>query len=130
MKQLQLETSAGAVDSGVEDRSREYAAVVEKWVSRLAGSAVDADDVVQEVFLVVQRRFAEWRAEAKISTWLYRITERVVHRQRDKQRIRQWSQGLADDFTAQIPCHGPTPGAELEQTQPRGRGRAAPGRPD
>ncbi len=125
MKQLQLQTSAGAVDFGVEDLFREYAAVVEKWVSRLAGSAVDADDVVQEVFLVVQRRFAEWRAEAKISTWLYRITERVVHRQRDKQRIGQWSQGLADDFTAQIPCHGLTPAAELEQKQTRGLVQAA-----
>lgn len=115
MNKLQLQSSAGVVDFGVEDLFREYAAVVEKWVTRLAGSAVDADDVVQEVFLVVQRRFAEWRAEARISTWLYRITKLVVHRQRDQQR-QQWAD-VAEDVTAQIPCPHPTPAAELEQKQ-------------
>jgi RNA polymerase sigma-70 factor, ECF subfamily len=119
MNKLQLQTSAGAVDFGVEELFRTYAAVVEKWVARLAGTAIDAEDVVQEVFLVVQRRFAEWRAEAKISTWLYRITERVVRRQRDRQRLSQWTQGLAEDFTAQIPCEGQTPAAALEGKQAR-----------
>src|SRR5258706_5284111 len=33
---------------------RTYAGQVERWVTRLAGPAVDAEDVVQEVFLVVQ----------------------------------------------------------------------------
>src|SRR4051794_34173424 len=97
MKQLQLqfETGPGAdSQTNVDDLFREYAPRVEKWVNRLAGPTVDAEDVVQEVFLVVQRRFSEWRAEAKISTWLYRITERVVYRQRDKQRIGQWLRGL------------------------------------
>ncbi|HXI56744.1 MAG TPA: RNA polymerase sigma factor [Polyangia bacterium] len=113
----QLQTSAGPLDFGVEDLFRDYAAIVEKWVTRLAGPAVDADDVVQEVFMVVQRRLAEWRAEAKISTWLYRITERVVHRQRHKQRLGQWAAGLAEDFTDQIPCQAPTPVAQLESKQ-------------
>jgi RNA polymerase sigma-70 factor (ECF subfamily) len=119
MIKLQLQSSAGAVDFGVEELFRAYAAVVERWVARLAGSAIDAEDVVQEVFLVVQRRLAEWRAEANISTWLYRITERVVRRQRDRQRLGQWAQGLAEDFTAQIPCDGHTPAAALEHKQTR-----------
>jgi RNA polymerase sigma-70 factor (ECF subfamily) len=113
----QLQSSAGPVEFGVEDLFRDYAAIVEKWVARLAGPAVDADDVVQEVFMVVQRRLAEWRAEAKISTWLYRITERVVRRQRHKQRVGQWAEVLAEDFTDQIPCHAPTPAAHLETKQ-------------
>ena len=125
MSKLQLQSSAGPVDFGVEDLFREYAAVVEKWVARLAGTAVDAEDVVQEVFLVVQRRLAEWRAEAKISTWLYRITERVVHRQRDKQRLGQWAQGLADDFTAQISCDRLSPAAALERKQALALARTA-----
>src|SRR6266478_7119960 len=113
----QLQPSAGPIGFGVEDLFRDYAAIVEKWVARLAGPAVDADDVVQEVFMVVQRRLAEWRADAKISTWLFRITERVVHRQRHKQRLDQWAEGLAEDFTDQIPCDGPTPAAQLESKQ-------------
>ena len=63
-------------------------------VARLyVANASIADEVVQEVFLIVQRRLPEWRADAKITTWLYRITERVVHRQRRKQRMGRWLRG-------------------------------------
>jgi RNA polymerase sigma-70 factor (ECF subfamily) len=96
---------------------REHAAQVERWVMRLGGPGVDAEDVVQEVFLVVQRRLTEWRAEAKVTTWLYRITERVVHRQRRKQRMSRWLRGLAGDFTEQIPGERLTPVDELERKQ-------------
>jgi len=96
---------------------RAHAAEVERWVARLAGPAVDAEDVVQEVFLVVQRRLPEWRAEAKLTTWLYRITERVVHRQRRKQRIGRWLRGLAGDFAGQIPAERLTPVDDLERKQ-------------
>ena len=96
---------------------RAHAAEVERWVARLAGPAVDAEDVVQEVFLVVQRRLPEWRAEAKLTTWLYRITERVVHRQRRKQRIGRWLRGLAGDFAAQIPAERLTPVDDLERKE-------------
>src|SRR5262249_11046146 len=71
------------------------AGLVERWATRLAGTGLDAEDVVQEVFLVVQRRLPEWRGDAKITSWLYRITERVVLRQRRKQRARRWLRGLA-----------------------------------
>lgn len=96
---------------------RAHAAEVERWVTRLAGPTVDAEDVVQEVFLVAQRRLPEWRAEAKMTTWLYRITERVVHRQLRKQRIGRWLRGLAGDFAAQIPTERLTPVEDLERKQ-------------
>jgi RNA polymerase sigma-70 factor, ECF subfamily len=96
---------------------RTYAGQVERWVVRLGGPGIDAEDVVQEVFLVVQRRLAEWRAEAKVTTWLYRITERVVHRQRRKQRMTRWLRGLAGDFAEQIPTERLTPVDELERKE-------------
>jgi RNA polymerase sigma-70 factor (ECF subfamily) len=96
---------------------RAHAAEVERWVTRLAGPTVDAEDVVQEVFLVVQRRLPEWRAEAKVTTWLYRITERVVHRQRRKQRMGRWLRGLAGDFADDIPAERLTPVDDLERKQ-------------
>jgi RNA polymerase sigma-70 factor (ECF subfamily) len=96
---------------------RAHAAEVERWVVRLAGPTVDAEDVVQEVFLVVQRRLPEWRAEAKMTTWLYRITERVVHRQRRKQRMGRWLRGLAGDFAGDLPTERLTPVEDLERKQ-------------
>jgi RNA polymerase sigma-70 factor (ECF subfamily) len=45
---------------------------------RLGVSALHLDDVVQEVFLVVHRRLAEFEARSSLKTWLFAITRRVV----------------------------------------------------
>ena len=58
---------------------------VARWARRLGGPEIDVEDIVHEVFLVVQRRLDEWRGDALISTWLYEITFRVV-----QQRRRRW----------------------------------------
>jgi RNA polymerase sigma-70 factor (ECF subfamily) len=46
--------------------------------------------MVHEVFMVVQRRLHEFRGDAKITTWLYRITERIVFDRRRKDRKLRW----------------------------------------
>jgi RNA polymerase sigma-70 factor, ECF subfamily len=81
---------------------REHADIVKRWALRLGGPRIDAEDVVHDVFMVAQRRLAEFRGDAKITTWLYRITERVVHKQLHRQRIGSWLRGLAGDFAARI----------------------------
>src|SRR5512136_2475261 len=40
----------------------------------MAGNAVDAEDISQEVFLKVFRSFSTFRRGAKLGSWLYRIT--------------------------------------------------------
>ena len=52
---------------------REHSATVSKWVRRLWGpggvsGSVDAEDLLQEVFLVVQRRLDSFRFEAALTT--------------------------------------------------------------
>ena len=74
---------------------REHSAVVSKWVTRLwgpggASGMVDAEDLLQEVFLVVQRRLGTFRAEAALTTWLYGITVLVVNGRRKKERWRRF----------------------------------------
>jgi RNA polymerase sigma-70 factor (ECF subfamily) len=69
---------------------RVYAPDVSRWARRLRGPGADVDDVVHEVFLVAHRRLAEFRGEARISTWLYAITVRVVQGQRRKARWLRW----------------------------------------
>jgi RNA polymerase sigma-70 factor (ECF subfamily) len=73
---------------------REHSAVVSKWVRRLWGprirvSSVDTEDLLQEVFLVVQRRIGSFRADATLTTWLYGITILVVNARRRKERWRR-----------------------------------------
>jgi RNA polymerase sigma-70 factor (ECF subfamily) len=44
---------------------------------RMLGSAAEAEEVAQEVFLRVHRSVAEFRGQARLSTWLYAITSRL-----------------------------------------------------
>ncbi|HTA21330.1 MAG TPA: RNA polymerase sigma factor, partial [Polyangia bacterium] len=61
---------------------------VARWAERLGGPRVDHEEIVQEVFLIVDRKLAEFRGDAKLTTWLFRITTRVVanHRRRARRR--------------------------------------------
>jgi RNA polymerase sigma-70 factor (ECF subfamily) len=52
---------------------------------------INIDDVVQEVFVVVQRRLAEFEGRSDIKTWLFGITRRVV-RSHVRQQIRSRTQ--------------------------------------
>jgi len=69
---------------------RIHAPDVMHWIARLAGPHSDIEDMVHEVFMVVQRRLHEFRGDAKITTWLYRITERIVFDRRRKDRKLRW----------------------------------------
>jgi RNA polymerase sigma-70 factor (ECF subfamily) len=84
---------------------RGHAALVSRWAGRLAGPGFDVEDIVHDVFLVVQRRLDQFRGDALLSTWLYEITVRVVQSRRRSQRRQQrwlwpWSRGRsAHDWT-------------------------------
>jgi RNA polymerase sigma-70 factor, ECF subfamily len=61
---------------------------VARLVHRMTGSRADLEDLVQEVFLQVHRSIADFRGDARFSTWLYRLTVNVVlmHRRSAKSR--------------------------------------------
>jgi len=90
---------------------------VRRWVLRIAGPSVDADDIVHEVFIVAQRRLHEFRGDAKLTTWLYRITAFVSLRQLRKQRVRGTVHGLTSDLADQVASLEPTPCEQLEEKQ-------------
>jgi RNA polymerase sigma-70 factor, ECF subfamily len=75
---------------GAGELYRQHGALVAGWAARLLGPGADVEDVVQEVFLVVQRRLSSFRGEAKVTTWLYEITLRVSRSWRRRRRIRRW----------------------------------------
>jgi len=97
---------------------RAHAATVARWAGRLAGPGADVEDIVHEIFLIAGRRLPEFRGESKVSTWLYRITERVALgcRRRDRFRRRFWlarSTEIEDTFAPSQP----TPVDLLERHQ-------------
>ncbi len=45
------------------------------------------DDALQDVFIVVQRRLAEFDGKAQLSTWLYAIALRIARKYRVRARL-------------------------------------------
>jgi RNA polymerase sigma factor (sigma-70 family) len=94
-----------------------YEPSVERWVRRLAGPGADVEDLVHDVFLVALRRRHEFRGDAKLSTWLFRITERIVRKRRFRQRVHGFLNLVFRDSTAALAPASPTPLEELERRQ-------------
>lgn len=90
---------------------------VARWAARLGGPAVDVDDVVQDVFMVVHRQLGGFRGEASVATWLYRITANVVRDRRRRDRWRRFFSGLGTDVAARLPSPGATPIETVEQRE-------------
>jgi RNA polymerase sigma-70 factor (ECF subfamily) len=91
-----------------------YAATVARWASRLAGPRLDAEDLVHEVFLTVHRELPHFRGDAKITTWLYRITDNIV-RDRRRKELRRWRRHRLVGGEADRAPAGPTPLEQLER---------------
>lgn len=59
-----------------------------RLVNRMLGPSADLEDVVQEVFVQVHKSLGDFRAEAKFTTWLHRVTVNVVLMHRRAKRSR------------------------------------------
>jgi len=84
------ESAARAIRTGIPDFDTIYEAHVDfAWqiVRRMGVSAADADDVVQEAFVIVHRRLAAFEGRAAIKTWVFKILVHLVrHYWRRQQR--------------------------------------------
>jgi RNA polymerase sigma-70 factor, ECF subfamily len=105
---------------------RTQAEQVARWVAHLGGPDTDVEDLVHEVFLIVQRRLPEFRGEAKLTSWLYQITLRVVRGARRTDRIRRWIRwARRSDVARALAPASVTPVDELERRQAIARVYAA-----
>jgi len=68
---------------------RDQARAVLRWVIRLGGPHLDAQDVAHEVFAVALRRASTFRGGSE-TAWLYGITRRVVANARRRSRLRRF----------------------------------------
>ncbi len=71
------------------------------WVARrVIGSHDDADDVVQDVFVKVYAGLKDFRGEAGIYTWLYRITVNVALNALRKKKVKEFVR--YDEFAEEL----------------------------
>lgn len=115
-----MEQTTEAPRLDVASLYRAHGASVARWAARLGGPGVEVDDIVQEVFLVLERRLPTFRDEGgKITTWLFRATAKVVQTARRKQRVRRWLSRTPPDLVVHMGMgvSGLNPGEVLEQRQ-------------
>jgi RNA polymerase sigma-70 factor (ECF subfamily) len=114
LRAVDADVRAPAMRPDLEATYRAHADDVAKWARRLGGPELDVEDIVHEVFLVVGRRLSEWRGDAKLTTWLYEITLRVVS---DRRRRWRWLR-LGGSARAEAPEVGEDALARLSADQP------------
>jgi RNA polymerase sigma-70 factor (ECF subfamily) len=115
-----LAASGPETAESIETIYDRYAPQVERWARRLAGPQFDAEDLLHDIFLVVMRSWPEFRGEAKITTWLFRITQQVVRWRRRNDALRRWlwgrhGQDTQDTINARTSV--PTPVEEIERRE-------------
>jgi RNA polymerase sigma-70 factor (ECF subfamily) len=94
-----------------------YEPLVERWVRRLAGPGADVEDLIHDVFVVALRRRGDFRGEARVSTWLFRITHFVVGKRRFRQKCRRILDVLHRSQVEAMSPPSPTPLELVEQHQ-------------
>lgn len=83
-------------DSAFKELVETYRSMVVNTCFGLLHNTEDAEDVAQDVFIEVFRSVASFRADSKISTWLYRIAvNRSLNFIRDNKK-RKWFQSFDD----------------------------------
>jgi RNA polymerase sigma-70 factor (ECF subfamily) len=55
---------------------------------RLTGSKAEAEDLAQDILMALPRKLAGWRAEARFTTWLYRVAVNAAQDRRRRQAVR------------------------------------------
>ena len=74
-------------EAAFEQLYREYSDGVFHVALRVVGDSSLAQDVLQEVFIVVFRRIETWRGDGSLKSWLYQITVRSALRARRRRPL-------------------------------------------
>ncbi|MDN5924466.1 MAG: RNA polymerase sigma factor [Xanthomonadales bacterium] len=85
-----------------EQLLRRHQGMVRAQLRRLLrGDEAAADDLAQETFVIAWRKLSQFRAEAKFSTWLYRIAYACFLQAMRKKSL---PMNAADDVLQQLPA--------------------------
>src|SRR4030095_2061388 len=82
---------------------------------RMLGSRAEAEEIAQETFLRAHRGIADFRGDAKLSTWLYAIASRLCLNRLGTGERRLGRQG--EQALLRLPQTGAGPDAALEQSE-------------
>jgi RNA polymerase sigma-70 factor (ECF subfamily) len=92
----------------------QYQQTVYRWALTLADDPDDADDLVQETFILVARKLGSYEASGSFSAWLYSITRRAAGQRRRLVRRRR---RLLERGAESAAVYLTDPGARVDRAQ-------------
>lgn len=105
---------AGRIRSGdgaaFEALYRQHATRLYNLASRMSAGATDAEDLLQDIFLLAYRKLGSFRGDSSLATWLYRL---AMNHCLDVLRNRQTRMGQVTDSMDEpdaVPVAAPGPG--------------------
>lgn len=109
-----------------EELYRQYAGRLYSLALRMAGSAQEAEDLLQDVFLHAYRKLGSFRGDSSLGTWLYRLgMNQCLDYLRGRQaKMSQATDSLDQDGAAELAAAAPaTPVAVNRMDLERAIGR-------
>ena len=97
--QLYLNSSIAERDKMMESIYRLQYPYVYRLAYSLCGNATEAEDIAQEVFIAAFNGLTKFRAESRLSTWLYRITTRISGRHLARRSRHKAMNGQIEDLS-------------------------------
>lgn len=87
--------------------------LVYRWALTFARDPDEADEITQETFVLVYRRLAQYRGDASVEAWVYRIARRVaLQRHRKDRRRRELSRAALHELGG---VYTTDPGARVDR---------------
>jgi RNA polymerase sigma-70 factor (ECF subfamily) len=110
---LQAVPAEGVPD--FDELYRQFRGKVFSTACRMVSNRADAEDITQDVFIKVFRKLGQFRGDAKLSTWIYRIT---VNACLDFRRRRRRRETVPLDETVDVASVGMSVGRLIEHAIP------------
>lgn len=106
MRRADLELAKRCRDgdgSAFEELYRQHAGRLYNLTFRMAGSAQEAEDLLQDVFLLAYRKLGSFRGDSSLGTWLYRLgmNQCLDYLRGRHARMSQATESLDDEGTAE-----------------------------
>jgi RNA polymerase sigma-70 factor (ECF subfamily) len=98
-------------DAGAfEELYRQHAGRLYNLAFRMAGTAQEAEDLLQDVFLHAYRKLGSFRGDSSLGTWLYRLgmNQCLDHLRGRQAKMNQATQSLEDEGTQEPAAPMPT----------------------
>ena len=107
---------AGRIRAGegpaFDELYRQHATRLYNLAYRMAGTSSDAEDLLQDIFLLAYRKLGSFRGESSLGTWLYRLAmNHCLDVLRSRQTRMDQHTDTLDDERAQVPVTRPAMGS-------------------